>query len=343
MFEIRVAESFDIIERRKATELLDKFGLEFEKGIEVTINVYQEGHLIATGSKEHDIFKCFAIDEHVQGEGILSILLSALQRKCEEEGIYHYFLFTKVENLPLFTQTLFKVVAQTDTVALLEGGIGNIQEYLTATAKQLGVEDGRGRSAIVMNCNPFTLGHRYLIEKASKESEEVIVFVLEEDASLFDTKSRLEMVKRGVADLKNVKVALSGEYSISKKTFPTYFLKEKTQATGIYTELDVTIFATHFCPEFNIKRRYIGSEPFCLVTRQYNESIQKILPSFGVEVVEVERIHGKFGTISATQVRQAIKENSLSKLQELVPQTTVDFLNSTEGRAVIERIQESSF
>lgn len=51
--------------------------------------------------------------------------------------------------------------------------------------------------AIVMNCNPFTKGHRYLIEQALKTVEYLYIFVVEEDKSYFKFQDRLKMVKGG--------------------------------------------------------------------------------------------------------------------------------------------------
>lgn len=54
------------------------------------------------------------------------------------------------------------------------------------------------------------MGHRYLIEKAATENDEVVVFVVEEDKSIFPTDVRFELVKKGCEDLKNV-IVLKGE------------------------------------------------------------------------------------------------------------------------------------
>ena len=40
-----------------------------------------------------------------------------------------------------------------------------------------------------MNCNPFTLGHKYIVEKAARENDNVIIFVVEEDKSSFPIQS----------------------------------------------------------------------------------------------------------------------------------------------------------
>ena len=64
-----------------------------------------------------------------------------------------------------------------------------------------------------MNCNPFTLGHRYLIEQASEKVDHLYVFVVEEDKSFFPFSDRIGLVKKGTADLKNITVKPSGKYN----------------------------------------------------------------------------------------------------------------------------------
>ncbi|MCX5773063.1 MAG: [citrate (pro-3S)-lyase] ligase [Fusobacteria bacterium] len=342
MFEIKIAYDFDKIERNNAKAFLNHFELEYEEGIDTTINLYINSELVGTGSKEKDVFKCFAIAKSIQGSGALSKLLSILQSECNQNSIFHFFLFSKIENLDVFEKTLFQEVAHTERVVLFEGGIGRIESILKALASKLELNSHVKRSAIVMNCNPFTKGHRYLIETASQESEEVIVFVLEEDLSLFDTQSRFEMVKLGVEDLKNVKVILSGEYIISSKTFPTYFLKKNDDMTQVYTNLDVTIFGKYFCEILGIDKRYIGTEPNCNITECYNLSIQNLLPQFGVEVKVLKRIESAEGVISASKVREYIKKSEYEKLSDMLPESTIKFLQSEKGRRCVEKIQKNS-
>ena len=44
--------------------------------------------------------------------------------------------------------------------------------------------------AVVVNCNPFTLGHKFLIEESSKRVDTLIVFVVSEDESVFTFNER---------------------------------------------------------------------------------------------------------------------------------------------------------
>lgn len=131
--------------------------------------------------------------------------------------------------------------------------------------------------AVVMNCNPFTFGHRYLIEKALEECTYLIVFVVEEDKSIFSFEDRLSLVDAGTKDLDNVIIIPSGRFVLSSLTFSEYFNKSKMQDRVIDTSLDVTIFAREIAPCLHITKRFVGEEPFDSVTRQYNETMRGCL------------------------------------------------------------------
>ena len=150
--------------------------------------------------------------------------------------------------------------------------------------------DNKIIGAIVMNCNPFTLGHRYLIEYASKKVDFLYIFVVEEDRSFFPFKDRLNLVKKGTADIKNVYVTRSGKMMISSITFPGYFVKDNPDATAVDSSTDVEIFARYIAPAFNISIRFAGEEPFDIVTRNYNEEMKIILPKCGITFMEIPRL-----------------------------------------------------
>lgn len=180
--------------------------------------------------------------------------------------------------------------------------------------------------AIVMNCNPFTLGHQYLIEYAASQVSYLYVFVVEEDKSYFKFEDRIELVKKGTSHLKNVKCLPSGEFIISSQTFSEYFDKANLQGTVIDTSLDVEIFAEEIAPTLDITVRFVGEEPLDPVTAQYNQSMKEILPKYGLEVREVPRKACGGNVISASRVRECLKEKKWEEIKELVPQTTYEFL-----------------
>lgn len=180
--------------------------------------------------------------------------------------------------------------------------------------------------AIVMNCNPFTKGHRYLIERAARQVDHLYVFVVEEDKSVFSFADRYEMVQAGTQDLANVSVLPSGDYIISQKTFEQYFTKDQVEVVEDM-DYDVRIFGKVVAQEFGITVRFVGEEPYDKVTRNYNETMHRILPEYGIDVVEIPRVSNETGEIiSASKVRKYLQENNTEALQSMLPNTTLEYL-----------------
>ena len=188
------------------------------------------------------------------------------------------------------------------------------------------LENGEKKGAIVMNCNPFTRGHRYLIEQASEAVDRLYIFVVEEDRSVFKFNDRFNMVRAGTQDLANVIVIPSGKYIISKETFSQYF--EKDDVTEIESmDYDIHIFAEVIAKELDISCRFAGEEPFDKVTREYNETMKRILPASGVEFIEIPRVKtADQQIISASAVRRLINEKKYDMLSAFLPDTTIRYL-----------------
>lgn len=305
-------------------DFLARAGLEADMNVERTALLWDGEALIATGSRQGNLLKCIAVDESRQGEGLTATVLTALRQDAFEAGHSHLFLYTKPKNKWMFSSLFFYPVAQTADVLLMENRRGGIRDFL----ETLPAEPCEGTvGAAVMNCNPFTKGHRYLIETAARECDLLYVFVLSEDRSHFSAADRLEMVKQGTADLPNVRVLPTGPYLISSATFPTYFLKEREKAGVIQCRLDIEIFKNYFVPKFGIKRRYVGTEPLSPMTNLYNQALQAYLPEAGIELREIPRTELDGNPVSASAVRALLEAGDLTALRELVPQTTWDYLN----------------
>lgn len=185
--------------------------------------------------------------------------------------------------------------------------------------------------SIVMNCNPFTKGHRYLIEQAIQKVDKLYIFVVEEDRSYFKFSDRFKMVKDGVSDLSNIYVIPSGQYILSKDTFAQYFTKEQVTIVDSM-DYDIYIFGEIVASELGIKYRFVGEEPSDRVTREYNETMKRILPDFGVKVVEIPRCtfdsESEKEIISATLVRRALQKKNISMLEKLCPKSTLKYLDN---------------
>ena len=180
--------------------------------------------------------------------------------------------------------------------------------------------------SIVMNCNPFTLGHRYLIEQALKQCDYLAIFVVQEDKSIFTFEDRLRLVSEGVADLPNVMVIPSGRFIISSLTFSEYFNKSELQEREIDTSNDILIFAREIAPCLHITKRFAGEEPLDKVTKQYNESMKKILPEYGIQFIEIQRTKSDDEVISASRVRKLLEQRDFASIKKLVPESTFKYL-----------------
>ncbi|CCJ33903.1 [citrate (pro-3S)-lyase] ligase [Caloramator australicus] len=324
----------------KVKEFLKEFDLSLDDDVDLTLVAVEDDKIIGTCSAAKNIIKGFAVSKDYQSEGVASKLLTKIQNILFDKGIYETFIFTKPENKSIFEGLGYRFVEGNSDVALLEGGAANVQKYVRDMFLKSDLDDGE-KAALVMNCNPFTLGHKYLIETAAKENERVVVFIVEENKSLFPFDVRLELVKKGVKDLKNVTVIPGGKYIISSATFPSYFLRKEDDRLRAYTRLDAAIFGRYIAKEFNIKRRYVGTEPYCPVTNAYNNALMDILPNFGIEVKIVERLMKDNVAVSASFVRNLIKQGKLEDTKKFVPESTYEFLISKEAEDIIEKIKRS--
>jgi [citrate (pro-3S)-lyase] ligase len=182
--------------------------------------------------------------------------------------------------------------------------------------------------AIVMNCNPLTNGHLYLIEYAARHVDFLYLFVVEENRSFFDFSDRYELVKQGTEFLQNVMVVPSGKFILSYQTLPVYFEKEQVYQVDVDASADLDIFARYIAPPLGITYRFAGEEPFDEVTRQYNQQMKMVLGEYGIEFVEVPRKAIEGQPIGASMVRKLLNENRLEEIQKLVPDVTFQYLKN---------------
>ena len=317
-----------------------------------------DGEMIAGGGLKDDVIKCVAVDDAHKGEAIANTLVSHLISHANQEGYGCIKLFTKPKNRQLFESLSFRLLAEAPEAILMETGIGGISNtiealkkikeesekykeynkeckedskkckentsYLnTSTPQHLTTTPPRG-GVVVMNCNPFTLGHRYLIEQAAKQVKRLYVMVIREDCSLFAYTERKAMVEQGVADIENVNVIDGSDYAISRATFPTYFLKRLDDATDTQILLDLDLFRRHIAPALGAEVRFVGTEPTDELTRRYNELMME---SLGKDhVVQIPRLENGGVAVSASRVRRAMESNSLKEAAQLVPPTTLPYI-----------------
>jgi len=325
---------FDIAAAR---QLIEQNGLSFEDGFDAIYGVHENGELIAVGARAGNVLKMLAVEASHQGTAVLGELVTGLVSDGLAAGCESLFVFTKVEYASSFQALNFALLANQGRVVLLEYGKG-LTNWLTSN-KPL-IRDGV-RGAVVVNCNPFTNGHRFLIETAARQVNQLFVFVVKEDRSIFPFDVRFRLVQEGVRDLRNVTVLDTSRYLVSGATFPTYFLKKEDPVAQIQMELDVTLFASKIAPFFGITKRFAGSEPNCPLTNAYNKTMQRLLPVFGLEFCVIERKMAAAYVISASRVRELLAKDDLSQLADYVPPTTLTYLNSIEATTVRDHLRSS--
>lgn len=300
-------------------QFLARAALKPDTDTDQTVTVWDEGELIACGSRKGNLLKCIAVDPGRQGEGLTASVLTELKQEAFRENHRQLFLYTKPRNKMLFAPLFFYPVAQTDSVLLMESTRNGIRDFLNGLEKA----EGQGKTGcIVMNADPFTRGHQYLAETAAAQCDRLYIFVLSEDKGTFSAKERLELVKAGTAHLKNVTVNPTGPYLISSATFPKYFLKDRETAQREHYLLDLAVFSQWFVPHFGITHRFAGTEPSCGVTAGYNRAMGEILPQAGVEFVEIPRKQEQDTVISASTVRREMAAGNTQMLKNLVPDAT---------------------
>lgn len=345
-------------QRQRIEAFLKRNGLRIDDMNYYAAVLDDDGEMIAGGGLKDDVIKCVAVDDAHKGEAIANTLVSHLISHANQEGYGCIKLFTKPKNRQLFESLSFRLLAEAPEAILMETGIGGISNtvealkkikeeskkykeynkeckedskecrentsYLNTTTPQHLNTTMQPTGCIVMNCNPFTLGHRYLVESASRMVEHLFVIVVREDRSAFSYQERKAMVTAGTADLKNVTVCDGSEYAISNTTFPTYFLKRLSDATDTQILLDLDLFRRHIAPALGAEVRFVGTEPTDELTRRYNELMME---SLGKDhVVQIPRLENGGVAVSASRVRRAMDSNSLKEAAQLVPPTTLPYI-----------------
>ncbi len=321
-FEIRQIPLSLRFERSKAEEFLKANGLRLEE-VDYYAGVFNcDDELLAGGGIHGNILKCIAVSDRLRDTGMGSRLISHLVGIATAS---HSTVrcFTKPSNREIFESLGFMTIARAPQALLMEMGNPGISKY-TSYLKGLRCEGYSG--AIVMNANPFTKGHRYLIEQASQQVDNLYVIMVSEDRSLFTTDERFAMATEACRNLQNVTVCHGSTYAISALTFPTYFIKEVSDAAPTQITLDLDLFATHIAPALGISIRFVGSEPTDELTCLYNRLMHEQLPSRGIEIIETERIAIAGNTISASKVRSHIASMNLSEALNMVPSSTVPYI-----------------
>lgn len=374
--------------RRKVERFLEANQLRLDEVDYYAIVTDPDGdEILAGGGLQGDIIKCIAVDERLRDAHLSNRLVSHLISEAAQRGHHSVKVFTKPQNRQVFESFGFRLVGEAPLAILMENGHGidDYTKYLRSCAStlqpaehpadiSLPTAEGRGGAStigvIVMNANPFTLGHRYLIEQAAQQVDRLFIIPVKEDGgehqpsrSLFPYAERKAMMEAAVAQSNKVPkyqsnslplregrggvfVLEGSPYAISAATFPTYFLKQLSDAADTQMLLDIDIFCRHIAPALGATIRFVGSEPNDALTRRYNELLQQQLPLHALRLVEIPRLtvitspstpaspvccdhvatQHSAPAISASLVRKALAEGRFAEAAALVPPTTIPYL-----------------
>ena len=333
MYNTYQFEHIDVNKSNKMSTLkrfLNVMNLDIDVDVESFIAVLDQGEIIGCGGIAGNTFKSIAIDEQYQGQGISAMLLTELVTYAYELGRYNLFIYTTPNNYELFHHAGFHQIAEVpDRVVLLENSQNRLKDHCHQLSKLR--KPGSVIGSIVMNANPFTLGHRYLIECAAKQSDWLHLFVVQEEQALFTYQDRFNMMSAGISDIPNVTIHHGSDYIISRATFPSYFIKDKGIINYCHPAIDLQLFRHHIAPSLGITHRFVGTEFICVVTRNYNQQMDKLLavastqyPPITLKVIQRKEINQQ--PISASLVRKLLELDRWDDIAALVPATTLNCL-----------------
>ena len=316
---MQIKEAILDSEKDLVKEFLNRFDLKYANDITKTFYCIDNDNIIGTISCSDYIIKDLAVLDNYQGENIAGMLISEILAYFRENKIYSYQVFTKPMYVNTFKSLGFKEIVTTSKVAMLEGGVSSIEDEIKKIKNVLELNFGAlediDLAALVLNANPITNGHVYLIEQAKKEHNCVVVFIVEEDKSLFSFKERLSLAYLATRRLSNVYVMASSKYIVSSLTFPDYFLKNETEKVEENARIDALVFKNYFMKMLHIKKRYVGSEVSNKMNI-YNNALKEILKD---DLVIVNRLEENGEAISAKKVRSLFEDGKIEEGLEMCP------------------------
>jgi [citrate (pro-3S)-lyase] ligase len=313
--------------------LLEQANLAADDQADEALLLLHQGRPVATAARLGKVLRQIAVHHGHQGQNLTAQLVNAMRDRLFMLDIFNCQVYTRPQTAYVFEDLGFHRLAETDEAVLLESGHDGLEQFVDDLASHCGRNDGP-HGCIVLNANPFTRGHRWLVEQAHARCGHLFLIVLEDQRTDFPPETRRELVRRGCADLANTTVLGGGDYVISAGTFPRYFLKQADTIARTQARLDLTLFIEHIVPALGITARFAGEEPRDPLTAIYNEAMGEMLPAAGIEFMVFERLRDDTDVISASRVRKAFFNGDLDSIAHCLPPTTLDFLNSPQGQAI---------
>ena len=302
--------------RSRVQNFLERNGLRYE-ALDLYYTVQgADGEILAGAGLSGDVIKCVAVDSGERASGLTLPLISRVVSEAASRGLAALKVFTKPEYEPVFESLGFHAIARAPLAVLMENGRG-LEEYCERL-RSFRVSGTCG--VAIINANPFTLGHKYLLDTASARVDRLFVIPVGEEGQQFSYAERRQMIAAAAPE--GVQVLDASAYQISSATFPSYFIKDLSEVSETQMRLDLDLFGRHIAPALGVLVRFIGSEPLDALTDSYNALMRKILPQYGVSVMEIPRLEAAGGPVSASRVRNALNTGRFGTAAALTPSTS---------------------
>lgn len=345
----------------QARKLIEADQLLWENDyFQILVALDLDKRVIGTAQIKNNLIKEVCIDRALRGMGISERLVTEAVGYFRTQSIYSYFVFTKPDTADIFKSLGLRELSRVgDRAVFLEGGSG-ITDYLNslkypaikAVISKTGISNARlsdlaekkkySCGSIVLNCNPMTKGHMWLINRAFAECDRLYIFIVSTDKSAFSTDQRMSIVRKQINNDPEIAVNPTGPYMVSDYLFPAYFTG-KSNKSSIQAELDARLFAGLIAPALGIKARFVGTEPFCAITREYNLAMNRVFPEYAIDFIEFQRVgineNMDNQIISASLVRKELGKNiHPDDLADFLAPESLCFLKTEQGRVVIKKI-----
>lgn len=307
--------------RARVERFLERNGLRMEALDHYYTVQGADGEILAGAGTAGDIIKCVAVDSSERSSGLTVPLISRVISEAASRGLTALKVFTKPEYEPVFESLGFHTIAMAPLAVLMENGRG-LEDYCSYL-RRLRTPGPCG--VAIINANPFTLGHKYLLDTAAARVDTLFVIPVGEEGQQFSYKERCRMISDAAP--KGVRVLDASAYQISAATFPSYFIKDLSDVSETQMRLDLDLFGRYIAPSLGVLARFIGSEPEDALTAGYNALMRIVLPHYGVSVVEIPRLEEEPGApVSASSVRKALNAGRFRAAAALTPSPSHPFM-----------------
>lgn len=209
----------------------------------------------------------------------------------------------------------------------------------SAIEERFGVTDGV--SCIIFNANPCTLGHRYIMEIASKRSRGVVVFVIEgktdsgslgnhENSNIeIPFKDRLEQTQMCAHGIPNVLVLPGGPYTIGRDDFPSQWSTVERSRAHSYAILNSKLLCQVILPGLGITNMFAGDEPRDEMSEMHLNALRQQCRDrgIGLKVAERKRLGDRY--ISSAMVRGAAANGDWDTVSATVQPFVYEYLSGS--------------